>query len=86
MRHLLQARFGFWKHMYGTILLHIHALFEHNPAPVATKYCSGSDVTMRPNDHIARNIRLGMYEGRRMYYGNEIKELVYSHLMRVLIW
>jgi hypothetical protein len=41
---------------------------------------------MRPNDHIARDIRLGMYEGRRMYYGNEIKELVYSHLMRVLKW
>ena len=86
MRHLLEARFRFWKHMYGTILLHIHALFEHNPAPVATKYCSGPDVTMRPNDHIARHIRLGMYEGRRMYYGNEIKELVYSHLMRVLKW
>ena len=49
-------------------------------------YCPGPNVTMRPNDHIARHIRLGMYEGRRMYYGNEIKELVYSHLMRVLKW
>src|SRR6056300_405643 len=86
MRHLLEARFGFWKHMYGTILLHIDALFKHNPAPVATEHCPGPDVTMRPHDHIARHIGLGMYEGRRMYDGNEIKELVNSHLMRVLKW
>ena len=86
MRHLLQARFGFWKHVYGTILLHIDALFEHNPTPITTQHRPGSDVTMRPNDHIARHIGLGMYEGRRMYDGNEIKELVNSHLMRVLKW
>ena len=72
--------------MYGTILLHIHTLFEHNPTPITTEHRPGPNVTMRTNDHIARHIRLGMYEGRRMYYGNEIKELVYSHLMRVLKW
>ena len=86
MRHLLEARFGFGEHVYGTILLHIHALLEHNPAPVAAEYCSGPDVTMRPYDHVTCDICLGMYEGRRMYYRNEIKELVYSHLMRVLKW
>ena len=49
----MQPNRGSWEHVYGAVLLNIAALFNHNPASIATNSSSRTDVNIFPNLNIA---------------------------------
>ena len=86
VRHLLQASLGFREHVHHTVFLNVHAFFKDNSSPIATQNSSWTNVTVWTYNHIARHIRLRVYESGWVNHRNEVKELVNCHIKRVLKW
>ena len=62
--------------MDDAIFLHIRTLLDGDAPPVSAEHCARADIYILADPHIAGDIGLRVYKGRRIDHGNHAFECV----------